>query len=454
MIKLSLEQCLEPLAAQLVAAGESQDLQFEGVSIDTRTLKRGELYIAIVGENFDGHAFCAEAESLGAAALLVSQDVDSSLPQLRVSDTRVAMAALAHYWRAMHDIPVIGITGSNGKTTVKELVTAILSQQGEVLSTKGNLNNELGVPLTLFRLGRHHQYAVVEMGANHLGEIATLCDIAKPDIGLITSIGGVHLEGFGSIEGVVQGKTELFAALTGNGYACVNLDDAYASDLQQAASHCNQLGFGQNADATIQGGPGPGLSITIEQAVLEPRFALLGEHNRLNALAAVAVAVTLHVPHQAIVAGLESVLPVPGRLVSMPAENGATLIDDSYNANPVSACAAIDVLMERSGQCHFALGDMAELGDTAAELHEQVGEHAAMRGVHGFWSVGPLAGLAQSMFVSKSHKDVSGGQFDSQQALVDSLRPRLQSDSTVLVKGSRSAAMENVVNALLDGGSA
>lgn len=454
MIRSTLEQSRIALSARLNGDSAASEIAFEGVSIDTRTLKPGEMYVAIVGENFDGHDFAAKAEQSGAAALLVSRPVDSTLPQLHVADTRLALADLARNWRSQHHVPVIGVTGSNGKTTVKELISAILLQCGHVLSTKGNLNNELGVPLTLLRLDAQHDFAVIEMGANHAGEIANLANIAQPDIGVITSIGGVHLEGFGSIEGVVRAKTELFEALPPAGCALVNRDDVYSEQLGQAASHCRQISFGHDPASDVRGGTGSGLNIRIGDEELTVDFCLLGAHNRLNALAAAAVAISLEIPLPAIKAGLESIQPVPGRLVSRAGHNGATVIDDSYNANPVSACAAIDVLAEHSGKRHFALGDMAELGVDAATLHEEVGEHAALSGVYGFWAVGPLAGKAHSRFVRIANSEVTGGHFDSHEALINTLRPQMDADCTVLVKGSRSAQMEQVVDALVMGGGA
>jgi len=279
----SLSDCQTALQADLIG----QDQHVSGVSIDTRTLKAGDLYVAIQGENFNGHEFVAAAQEAGATAVLVHESVDTDLPQLVVEDTVVALGRLATWWASRFGIPLIAVTGSNGKTSVKEIITAILKQLGPVLSTKGNLNNEIGVPLTLLGMRAEHLYAVVEMGANHAGEIARLVQIAKPDIAIVNNIGSAHLEGFGSTEGIARAKSEIYSGLSEDGYAIINADDAFADFLRESASHCNKRDFGLTAGADVQGVPGAGLIIETLGTSLSPKFQLTGDHNGMNALAAV-----------------------------------------------------------------------------------------------------------------------------------------------------------------------
>ena len=445
MISLSLADCaniLEASTAELDSAAT-----FTGISIDTRTLEPGNLYAAVRGEQHDGHDFSTAAAAAGAAALLVEHPVVGDMPQIVVTDTRAALGRLARTWLARHSLPVIAVTGSNGKTTVKEMLARILGEVGPVLATRGNLNNELGVPLTLFRLSAEHRFAVIEMGANHRGEIRQLAKIAPPDVALITGIAGVHLEGFGSLEGVALGKSELFEALSPDGLAVINADDRQVATLRRAAGHCRRLEFGRGPRVDFQLGDGPGLRFEPrdDAAIDIPAFTLLGEHNRTNALAASATAHALGIPASAIAAGLGAMRAVSGRLELKQGIGGSTLIDDSYNANPESARAGIDVLAARPGHRHLVLGDMGELGAEASALHRSVGAHARAAGLDGLWSTGTLAADAQRGFgASRS----VGGHFDTRESLADALIPCLQRDWTVLIKGSRSSRMNEVVEAL------
>jgi len=446
--RLDLNECEDTLQAQL--AGD--DVAFTGVSIDTRTLQQGDLYVAIKGERFDGHAFIEAATSAGAAALLVHEPVDSKLPQLIVTDTIVSLGQLARFWAQRFSIPTIAVTGSNGKTTVKEIITSILRQLGPVLSTKGNLNNEIGVPLTLLGMRAEHLYAVIEMGANHAGEIARLVDIARPDVAVVNNIGTAHLEGFGSVDGIARAKSEIYGGLQEQGYAVINADDAYADFMRKAASHCNTREFGLTADCDVQGIPGAGLNIRSMGQALSPRFPLTGDHNGMNALAAVAAVQCLDVQADSIVRGLENVRPVPGRLEKKPGLNGSTLIDDSYNANPESAEQAVNVLARYDGTRYLVLGDMAELGADAERMHARVGAYAHQQGVDGLWTTGPLASFAYQAFTDASKASKSerqGSHHVDHEALVSDLTRRMTEGVTVLVKGSRSASMERVVKALM-----
>ena len=468
MARLALSDC----ARALGAAFDGEDVELAGVGIDTRTLEPGALYVAIRGERFDGHDFVAEAERAGARAVLASRAVETALPVLRTDDTRRALGRLASARLARLGTPVVAITGSNGKTTLKELLAAILGEVGPTLATRGNLNNELGVPLTLLRLAPEHRYAVVEMGANAPGEIARLAAIAPPAVGVITNIGPAHLEGFGSLAGVARAKTELYAALDAEGIAVINADDAFADTLRERAAHCRRLEFGRAArdgvrplegdergaaapDALVVALPGGGR--------LTARLALVGEHNRANALAAIAAAQALDVPDDAIVAGIERARAAPGRLETRTLPGGATLIDDSYNANPASTGAALTVLAARGGRRHLVLGDMAELGTEAETLHARIGADVHEAGIEGFWTLGVLAAHAGRAWRDAAARagssasdderdgtavDARGGHFDDATALARALAARLDGDSTVLVKGSRGARMERVVEAL------
>ncbi|MEE9321872.1 MAG: UDP-N-acetylmuramoyl-tripeptide--D-alanyl-D-alanine ligase [Granulosicoccus sp.] len=476
MLRLSVTECAIAMLADVRGAeGRAEEIEVAGVSIDTRTLKAGELYIAIRGEHYDGHTFVDKAVEAGAAALVLEEPVSTDLPQLIVADTRDALTALAQNWFERHQIQTVAITGSNGKTTVKEIIATILRQLGPVLATRGNLNNDIGVPLTMLELNQQHRYAVIEMGASKAGDIRQLVSIVKPEVAVITSIAAAHLEGFGSVEGVATAKAELFLGLSNDGWAVFNADGEYAATLREAARHCHVRDFGVNSGVDVRGIAGSGMHIETCGRQLKPRFRLVGDHNGLNALAAVAAVQCLDVQSPTIMLGLEAVRAIPGRLESKSGLLGSTIIDDSYNANPASTRVAIELLAELQGKRHLVLGDMAELGPDAAELHAEAGRLARRRGIDGLWTTGELSKSASTAF----HKPASlapsglatgvvkletvdapvaegpesrrrrGGHFDDHLALLDALHQELAANSTVLVKGSRSAHMERVVAALL-----
>ena len=464
MLRLTLADCARALDAELVGDARAGELELVGAGIDTRTLEPGMLWVAVRAER-DGHDFVSRAVAAGAIAALVERPVDAALPQLVVPDTRLALAALARHWASRHPVPLVAITGSNGKTTTKELLAAILGELGPVLATTGNLNNELGVPLTLFGLGPEHYYAVIEMGANAPGEIARLAAIARPDVGVVTNVGPAHLEGFGGLDGVARAKSEMFAALGADATAVVNADDAYVETFRAAAAHCRRCEFGRAEGADVRlvtGGPDGGGELLVDTRGerLAIPFALPGAHNRANALAAIAAARCLDVQADAIVAGLAGVAPIGGRLRSAPSRSGATLIDDTYNANPASARAAIGVLATRPGRRHLVLGDMGELGEDEEALHAEIGEAAHEAGLDGLWTLGPLASAAGRAWHRRvggrmtagadagARRDARGAHFADVEALVAALEPHLDADATVLVKGSRAARMERVVAAL------
>ncbi len=439
MLRLMLSDCQDCLDAELIG----DDVQPTGFSIDTRTLQPGDLYIAIKGDRFDGHDYCRAAEEKGAAGLLVHDAVESGLPQLKVDDTRVALGLLGKMWAERFQVPTVAVTGSNGKTTVKEMIAAILSQLGPVLSTRGNFNNDIGVPLTLLRLREHHQYAVIEIGANHVGEVGMLSKLVRPDVALVNNVGEAHLEGFGSIEAVAEAKSEIFQGLSSDGWAVINSDDRFADFMREAASNCHRHEFGSADDVAVRLLPENTLRIASGEKTLSPRFKLLGRHNRMNAVAATAVAQCMDVQPVAIMSGLATIEPVAGRLNQKHGINDASLIDDTYNANPVSVRAAIDVLADMPGTRVLVLGDLGELGVNEQTMHAELGAYAKSAGIDQLYTVGILSAHAANSFSGAKH-------FDSQEQVVAQLRSEMNKGMTVLVKGSRGSRMERVVRPLIE----
>ncbi|HEX5304996.1 MAG TPA: UDP-N-acetylmuramoyl-tripeptide--D-alanyl-D-alanine ligase [Dyella sp.] len=424
------------------------DVPVQGVAIDTRKLKPGDLFVALPGERVDGHDYVADAMARGAAAAMVTRKLDLAIAQVLVNDAAAALGDLASAVRAQRHVRVVGITGSNGKTTVKTLAAAILARHGRTHLNAGNYNNELGLPLTLLAMPQDTEFAVLEMGAGKPGDIAYLAAIARPDVGVITCIAPAHLERMGSIEGVAETKGALYQALPADGVAIINADDAFAPFFAGLAGSRRVLRYGleQPADITAE---------IIEQRVDGSRFVLktpqgdaqialplAGRHNIANALAASAIALALDVPLATIVTGLEQVDGVAGRLKVEAMPGGWTLIDDSYNANPGSVTAAIDTLALAAGERLLVLGDMAELGANARAMHAGIGAHAAARGIERLLATGPLSAAAVEAFGRGAQH------FHSKHELADALRPLLHPGVTCLVKGSRSAGMDQVVSAL------
>ncbi|CAA6816297.1 MAG: UDP-N-acetylmuramoylalanyl-D-glutamyl-2,6-diaminopimelate--D-alanyl-D-alanine ligase (EC [uncultured Thiotrichaceae bacterium] len=428
-----------------MANGEliGNDVMINAVSTDSRAVKNDEIFIALVGERFDAHDFIADFENK-AAAIFVSKQMDVELPQVLVDDTRLAMGRLAAAWRQRFTKPVIGLTGSNGKTTLKEMLTAVLSQNANVLATKGNLNNDIGMPLTLLEIREEHEFAVIEMGANHFGEIAYLTNISRPDIAVINNAGPAHLEGFGDIKGVSRAKGEIFNGLSEEGIAVINQDDTYAEYWVELNTERRIMGFGLQGEADVTGQYHGGGKLTINSKgnTIEVQLNLLGKHNAMNALAATALASVLNIELTQIKQGLESLQAVPGRLALQQGQQGITLIDDTYNANPSSAKAGIDVLAEMSGSRMMILGDMGELGDDVAALHGEIGVHAKQAGIESLFCLGEYSKQACAEFGEQEHA------FDDLDEMLNVIKSKLQSDMTILVKGSRSMRMERVISAL------
>jgi UDP-N-acetylmuramoyl-tripeptide--D-alanyl-D-alanine ligase len=425
------------------------DREFAGCSTDSRNVAAGELFIALRGARHDGHDFVAAALQRGAGGALVDRvPMDAPQPLVLADDTRTALAALARAWRRRCGATVVAVTGSNGKTTVKEMIASIAAREGAVLATRGNLNNDIGVPLTLFGLGPEQRWAVIEMGANHPGEIALLCGIARPEVALITQCAPAHLEGFGSIDGVAAAKAEIYAGLGADGTAIINADDRYAGYWRGIAGSRRQLSFGFAAGATIRAerlhdhGGAVDFTLLTPQGAIDVRLPLPGRHNVVNALAACAAAEALGIAPASMKAGLEQMQPVKGRLQFRTGRAGTTLIDDTYNANPASLEAALRVLESRAGRRWLVLGDMGELGAGAADLHEAAGTAARTHGVERLYAVGPLGTQAVAAFGAGARH------FADHASLIAALLADLPRGATILVKGSRAMRMEQVVAAL------
>lgn len=424
------------------------DRVFDGVSTDTRTLREGELFVALQGPNFDGGDYVSQAKEKGAAAAVVGSQVEGDLAQITVGDTKLALGQLGAAWRRDKSAVVVGITGSNGKTTLKELTAACLSQAAPTIATEGNLNNNIGMPLMLTRIDETHRYAVLEMGANHAGEINYLTSLAEPDVVAITNAAAAHLEGFGSIEGVAKAKGEILRAKSRPGVAILNADDDYFEYWSAMVADIDVIGFGIQAQTDVRAsdivadGGGSNFQLHLYDTRIDVRLSLPGQHNIRNACAAAAIAVALGVAPEQIRSGLESVKPVAGRLQPKRGLYGATLFDDSYNANPLSVIAAAEFLAGLEGQSWLVLGDMGELGANTARLHQEVGAAVKKAGVNQLFATGEL---------SRNVTDAFGDHaswFDSVDTLIDALRVSITSDVNVLVKGSRFMRMERVVAAL------
>lgn len=436
---------LSEIAAMVQGRLIGNDVPVESVSTDTRSLDTNQLFVALKGLRFDGHDFALRDPAPTAAAMLVSRRLDTALAQILVDDTQLALSRLAERWRERLDLKVIGLTGSNGKTTVKEMCASILAQKGEVFATPGNLNNHIGVPLTLLSIRAKHDFAVVEMGANHPGEIGGLTDIVQPHVALITNAAPAHLEGFGSLDGVAQAKAEIFNGLDQKGLAIINADDAYADFWRRQVGERSHVSFGLEREADVRGSwqPGEDLYIETPEGSVAVSLALVGRHNAMNALAASAATIALGVQLRHVKQGLESMQPVSGRLTPKRGINNTWILDDSYNANPGSFGAALEVLRECSGEPWLVLGDMAELGEFGESLHRQVGALAQEYGVRRLYATGPLTKSAVKAFGK------GAVHINDVDALLQQLRKDLHSGVYVLVKGSRTMHMEHVVCGLL-----
>lgn len=443
-----LQEAASAIGGRLYGA----DVAWQAVSTDTRTLEAGALFVALRGPNFDGAAFVAAAAQAGAAGAIVPQHVPVELPQIEVADTLAALQTLAARWRAQFKLPTVAVAGSNGKTSVKEMIAAILAGRGPCLATQGNLNNHIGVPLTLMRLSASHRSAVIELGANRVGDVAALMALAQPTVGLITNAGAEHLEGFGDLDGVARGEGEAIGCLAADATGVINADDAYAGYWRELAGKRRVLSFGMTSSADFTVGdvrPGVDHGEFVTQFRLSTpagsAAAVLhagGMHNILNALAAAAAASAAGAALADITAGLAAFRPVGGRLQPKSGPHGSWIIDDSYNANPSSVRAGLDVLRTLPSPRWLVLGDMAELGERSADAHADIGADARDAGVERLFCIGALTPRAAASFGAAAEW------FPDAESLIARIQLELTIPATVLVKGSRVNRLERVVAAL------
>ncbi|MFT3734010.1 MAG: UDP-N-acetylmuramoyl-tripeptide--D-alanyl-D-alanine ligase [Rhodocyclaceae bacterium] len=433
------------------------DVTFTSVGTDTRADLSGGLYVALRGERFDGNAFLAEAKKAGAIAGLVDRrgvyNIPPDFPLIGVEDTRLALGTLAAYWRNRFRIPVIGVTGSNGKTSVKEMCAAILSAwaqsrglapQAAVLATQGNLNNDIGLPLMMLRMRESHIAAVLEMGMNHPGEIAYLTGLARPTVALVNNAQRAHLEGMGEVMGVAREKGQIYSSLGTDGVAVVNADDPHADYWRSLNDGRQIVSFGLGAQADVSASHsmmafGNKVHMTALGEVRDFVLNVPGIHNVRNAMAAAAATLAAGIPLDVVVSGLAQYSGTKGRLEVKRTAEGAVVLDDTYNANPDSVRAGIDVLAATPGRKLLVLGDMGEIGDTSAQCHDEIGGYAKSQGVDRLLALGEYSAVAVRNF------GAGGEHFETVEDLVAALRPMLGDDVVVLVKGSRFMKMERVV---------
>lgn len=447
MIEMTLSK-----TANILGLTEPHDgnKEFHGICIDTRKLQPGNLFVALPGEKVDGHDFVEEAHQKGASAALVNRQVNTEIPQIIVDDTVAALGQIGKAWRNQFNIPFIAITGSNGKTTTKNMIASIMTaacngDESQVLATQGTLNNHLGLPLTLARLHTNHRYAAIEMGMNHFGEIEYLTKLTRPNVAVITNAAAAHLEGLGSVAGVAKAKGEIFLGLPDNGTAVLNHDDDfYHYWLELIGQHKHlSFGFNKDADVTVTNMQNDVISLHTPKGDVDIKLPLLGKHNVANAMAAAAAALAIGIDLNAIKAGLENIKPAPGRLQLHILANGVKIIDDTYNANPFSLQAAVATLATFVGKKILVLGDMKELGEDAKALHQHAGKDIRGAGIDYLFTFGELSANTAHAFGEGAYH------FSEQEKLVNALRPFLYNQTTILVKGSRSMKMEKVVAGLV-----
>jgi len=450
-MRTMMEGTLAMAADSMGGRLRGSDLQFRGVSTDTRTLQKGELFFALQGPNFDGAAFVEAAAGGHATGAVVPAPIDAGIPVIVVEDTLQALSSLAAEWRQRMPATVIGVTGSNGKTTLKEMIASCLSLSAATLPTQGNLNNEIGVPLMLAKLGNEHRYAVIEIGANHAGEVARLTALVKPKIVAITNAAPAHLEGFGSLEGVAHAKGEILTSEVRPEVVILNADDEFFPYWKSLVPDLDVRTFGLAPQADYRASDvyateyGSAFTLHMPESELQIALPLFGVHNVLHACAAAAIAASLEIDELQIKEGLERLQPIAGRLQPVQSLTGDTLYDDSYNANPVSVIAAAKFLAAQPGDNWLLLGDMAELGDDAAELHASVGRRLKDIGIRHLAATGELCRHTVDAFGD------DGLWFATREELIERLLESLDGKGNVLVKGSRSMGMEAVVEALRSG---
>jgi UDP-N-acetylmuramoyl-tripeptide--D-alanyl-D-alanine ligase len=452
----ALQPWISQAAIAPAANADVADAAFDGVSTDSRQVSIGNLFVALRGDRFDAHDFLHDVVARGAVAVVVDRvPAGLKVPALVVPDTRIALGQIARHWRGQFDLPVIGVTGSNGKTTVKEMIASILATafgKEHCLATRGNLNNDIGVPLTVFGFNASYRAAVVELGMNHPGEIATLAAIAQPTVGLVNNAQREHQEFMASVEAVAEENGAVIRALPDNGVAVFPADDPYSGIWRAYAAENPSrkvMSFGFSADADVSctytvNDFGSELAVKAAGHAFNVTLAAAGVHNVRNALAAVACTLAIGVSPDAVAQGLESFAPVNGRLQRKQARSGALVIDDTYNANPDSVRAAIDVLANMAAPRVLVLGDMGEVGNEGPKFHEEVGAYAKARGIEHLLLLGDLTRHSLTAFGANAEhfKDVA--------ALNHAVDTLVSADTAVLVKGSRFMKMERVVQHLVN----
>ncbi len=449
MIDFTLKQLAEITGGEYIGPAEMLNTKINGITIDSRAVQPGCLFVPIVGERFDGHNFIASAVEKGAVASLAHKDGEWGCPVVRVQSTEAAFRAIAGAYRARFDIPVIGVTGSVGKTTSKELIASVLSRRFDTLKNQGNLNNQTGVPLTLFRLTESHGAAVVEMGTNHHGEIASLADIVRPTIGVITNIGESHIEYLGSRDGILREKSDVFKNIGSTGRAIVNGDDDKLCTLRGKIDNLITYGFGVENDIRAEDVEDRGLEGSVFTAVYGDKDLRLtvpapGRHMIMNAMCAMAVGLVLGMTEEEIAKGVAAYVPAAGRMDIIKGER-ITVLSDAYNASPTSMKGSIDIACRAEGRSVLILGDMLELGDNAPDYHYQVGQHAAAAGADLVITVGELS------------REINRGAYEGRTAtmhfanrdeLTGELSKIIHSGDTVLVKASHSMGLDNIAEYL------
>jgi UDP-N-acetylmuramoyl-tripeptide--D-alanyl-D-alanine ligase len=441
---------LSKLAEVLRAELKGDDRMISSVNTNTRELMPGQLFIALKGSQFDGHDFLPIACEKKAAGTIVSQALDLPIPTIQVPDTRLALGQIAAYHRSKFNLPIIAVTGSCGKTTTKTMIASILSQVGPTLAPIKSFNNDVGLPLTLLQLDEGHHYAVLEMGANHPNEIAYLSKITRQNIAVITNVAAAHLENFGTLEGVARTKGEIYEALGSKGIAILNADDAFADYWRGIITGRQHITFGIKNKADVvakniqldEKGSAT-FEVYYPDGKLFIHLPFLGMHNVMNTLAAISATLAVGIPPDAMVKGIAHLSPIAGRLVEHKGLEGAVIIDDTYNANPSSVAAALEVIAKRKGDKIFVLGDMAELGHDGKKFHDDIGKIARKLGINKLYAYGQLSCSAVSAF------GTNGFHFDKQTDLINALKSTLHPNTTVLIKGSRLMQMENIVDAML-----
>jgi UDP-N-acetylmuramoyl-tripeptide--D-alanyl-D-alanine ligase len=451
---VSLPLYLSELAAVLGCDKPVVDVVITGTVIDSRKVLLGSLFVAINGEHVDGHDYIAAARQAGASAALVSVRQHDPLPQLVVGDVVQAFGVIAKFWRQQSNAKIVAVTGSNGKTSVKEMIATILRQCGTVIATQGNLNNDLGVPLTLTRLTASTDYAVIEMGASRRGDILRLVEMAQPQFSLINNVGPAHLEGFGDLMGVAKAKAEIYFGLADDGVGVLNADMDFVNEWKQVLANRKSISFALDNDADITA-KDLQLDTSSSHFMVELsgefhyiNVPLPGMHNVANALAAIAITHAMAIPAEAMVKGLATISAVPHRLQLRKGINQSQLIDDSYNANPSSYKQALATLATFSGEHWLVLGDFGELGEDSERLHSQMGTDAKKAGVDRLWTVG-----VQSQNACETFGD--GAQhFDDVVALEAMLKQTITKDVTCLIKGSRFMKLDKLADSLAEEGKA